>query len=382
MAGQSFQKKGTDESMDKVLGVINLVNESNFLKELTSHRCLASVPFGGRYRLIDFTLSNFIQADITTVAIFAREKLGSLMDHLGSGKEWDLDRQSGGLSIFPPVHSDEPIYGDLQQFYDHLEFIKRTTADTVIISPGIHVSKMDFSTIIKEHRKKQADITVLYKAYDGTQIHKPLYHKCEVDDMGNVSDIALYTSPKIGDRVILETYIISKDLFMDLVKRCVENEEYDFLKDALKANLHLYNVKGMPFSGDLPFIHSIKTYYESNLKFLNPVLAQSMFSENGEVFTKIKHEAPTRYGSSSSVSQSLIANGCDIDGHVENSIIFRGVKIQQGAVVKNSIIMQKSDIEAGAYVENIIADKQVTITKDRTVIGEGVPRVLKKMEVI
>ncbi|HET6871883.1 MAG TPA: glucose-1-phosphate adenylyltransferase subunit GlgD [Sporolactobacillaceae bacterium] len=368
--------------MDKVLGVINLVNESNYLKELTAHRCLASVPFGGRYRLIDYTLSNFIQADITKVAIFAREKLRSLMDHIGSGKEWDLDRQSGGLSIFPPVHANEPIRGDLQQFYDHLEYFEHTFADTVIISPGIHVCKMDFNSIINEHRESGADITVLYKAYDGQAIQKPIYHTCEVDHIGNVIDIDLYTSPKTGDQVILETYIIGKRLLMDLIKRCVENKEYDFLKDAVKANLHLYNVRGIPFKGDLPFIHSIESYFESNLKILDPALAQLMFGENGEVYTKIKHEAPTRYGPLCAVSHSLIANGCVIEGHVENSIIFRGVKIHQGAIVKNSIIMQKGDVEAGAYVENIIADKQVTITKDRTVVGQGTPRVLKKMETI
>jgi len=134
--------------------------------------------------------------------------------------------------------------------------------------------------------------------------------------------------------------------------------------------------------GDLPFIHSIESYYESNLKLLDPSIAQFMFGENGDVYTKIKHEAPTRYGPMCSVSHSLIANGCVIEGHVENSIIFRGVKIHSGAIVKNSIIMQKGDIEAGAYVENIIADKQVKITRERTVVGQGSPRVLKKLEVV
>ena len=154
---------GRVENLDRVLGVINLINEHHFLKDLTQSRCLASVPFAGRYRLIDFTLSNFIYAGVSQVGVFAKQNYRSLMDHLGAGKEWDLDRHTGGLHILPPIHPDKIIRGDIQQFMDHLEFFKRASADTIIITPGHLVCKMDFTEIITEHRNKQADITVLYK---------------------------------------------------------------------------------------------------------------------------------------------------------------------------------------------------------------------------
>jgi len=368
--------------MNNVLGVINLVNERPILKELTQHRCLASVPFGGRYRMIDFTMSNFMNVNVSKVAIFTKDKYRSVMDHLGSGKEWDLDHRSQGLFILPPIHPDEKIKGDLQQFYDHLEFFQRANADTVIIAPGHHICKIDYNEVIKQHVSTGADITVLFKDYDGKPMRKPLYHQCSLGSKGEVLDIELYTSPKIGKHVCLETYVISKQLLIDLIKKCVDNEEYDFLKDVVKANLRDLQVYGYQFNGHMPFIHSLETYHTSNMEFLNPEILNTYFYNSWEVFTKIKHEAPTTYAVSSNVSNSLIANGCIIEGTVENSIIFRGVKVKKGAVVKDSIIMQRGKIEEGAHIENIITDKQVTITREQVLKARHQPTVIKKAEVI
>lgn len=368
--------------MRNVLGVINLVNARPILKELTHHRCLASVPFGGRYRMIDFTMSNFMNVSVSKVAIFTKDKYRSLMDHLGSGKEWDLDHLSQGLFILPSTHPDEKIKGDLQQFYDHLEFFQRATADTVIIAPGHHICKIDFNEVIKEHESNEADITVLYKDYDGVPVKRPLYHQCSLGTNGEVRDINFYTSPKKGDHICLETYVIKKQLLIDLIKNCIEYDEYDFLKDIVKANLINLKVQGYQFTGYMPFIHSLETYHASSMEFLNPEIIRDYFYDSWEVFTKIKHEAPAVFANSSRVSNSLIANGCIIEGTVENSIIFRGVKVRKGAVVKNSIIMQKGDIEEGAQIENVITDKQVIITRDQNIKARKKPIVFKKEEVI
>ena len=368
--------------MENVLGIINLINEKQHLKELTAHRNVASVPFGGRYRLIDFTMSNFIHADISRVAVFPKEKYLSVMDHLGSGKEWNLDRRSGGLYILPPIHPDETITGDMKQFYDHLSFFDRADAETVVISPGCHVCKMDFNDILLEHKRQQADITVVYKDYEGEMIEKPIYHTCTVDEGGTVKDVSFYSIPRPGDHVCLETFIISKKLLVDLIKSCVANGEYDFLKDAVKANLHRFNVKGYQFTGEMPFIHSIESFHSSNMNFLKPSVIRAFFGDTWDVYTKVKNEAPTKYAQTSKVKNSLIANGCDIEGTVENSILFRGVKVKKGAIVRNSIIMQKGIIEEGAIVENIISDKEVKISKEKTVVGVQQPTVIKKAEVI
>ncbi|PKF86382.1 glucose-1-phosphate adenylyltransferase subunit GlgD [Bacillus sp. BA3] len=368
--------------MENVLGIINLINERQHLKDLTAHRNVASVPFGGRYRLIDFTMSNLINADVSKVAVFPKEKYLSVMDHLGSGKEWNLDRRAGGLYILPPIHPDETVTGDMKQFYDHLSFFERAEADTVIISPGSHVCKLDFNDVLDYHKKHKADITVVYKDYEGELIEKPIYHTCSVDSDEDITDISFYTIPRPGDHVCLETFIISKTLLVNLIKSCVASGEYDFLKDAVKANLHRFTVKGYNFTGDMPFIHSIESFHSSNMNFLNPSVIRSFFGDTWDVYTKIKHEAPTKYSSSSKVTNSLIANGCDIEGTVENSILFRGVKVKKGAIIRNSIIMQKGVIEEGAIVENIITDKEVRITSEKSVIGSKQPTVIKKAKVI
>ncbi|MFB6467059.1 glucose-1-phosphate adenylyltransferase subunit GlgD [Cytobacillus sp. Hz8] len=368
--------------MEQVIGVINLVNEKQYLKELTSHRCFAAVPFGGRYRLIDFTLSNFIHANIKKVAVLTKDNYRSVMDHLGSGKEWDLDRRNGGLFILPPVHPDENIKGDIQQFKDHIEFFLRSNEDTVIISPGHHVSKVDFNEVVDIHRVGGADITVIYKNYDGEPVEKPIYHKCQLNTEGNVTNIELFTIPKQGDPVCLETFIFKKEVLINMINQCYENGEYDFIKDAIKANLARLNVKSYQYRGYLPFIHSISSFYQSNLDFLHPELINEFFYEGWDIYTKVKHEPPVKYSATSRVSNSLVANGCSIEGTVENSIIFRGVKIHKGAVVKNCIIMQKSEIEENTYLENIITDKQVKISANLVMIGGENPHVLKKADIV
>ncbi|CAH0344086.1 glucose-1-phosphate adenylyltransferase subunit GlgD [Bacillus sp. CECT 9360] len=369
--------------MGNVLGIINTINEKPFLKELTQHRSMASVPFAGRYRLIDFTLSNFINASITKVGVATKDKYRSIMDHLGSGKEWDLDRRNGGLFILPPVHPDEKLQGDLQHFYDHLEFFQRSDEDTVIISPGHHVNKIDFNDVVAKHRMERADITVVYKNYHGKPVEKPIYHTCTCDAEGTVTDIELYTSPVHGEHVCLETFVINKNLLIDLIIKCVENDEYDLIKDAVKANLHTLRVKAYHFTGEMPFIHSVDSFYSGNMSFLDPKVVRSFFYDSWDLYTKVKHEAPVNYGLLSKTSNSLIANGCEIEGIVEDSIIFRGVKIHPGAVVKNSIIMQKGEIGAGAYIENVIMDKQAIITKETVVVGsESHPKVIKKAEIM
>jgi glucose-1-phosphate adenylyltransferase len=307
-------------------------------------------------------MSNFVNSGISLVAVLPKEKYLSVMDHLGSGKEWNLDRRRSGLFILPPIHPNELIAGDMKQFHDHLSFLKRANADTVIITPGNHVCKMDYNEVIAFHKDNGADITVVYKDFPDSLVEKPVYHQCQVNEAGNILDIRLYDVPKQGDHICLETYVISKALFIDLIEKCIKNEEYDFLKDAVKANLNELNVKGFHFTGELPFIHSIESFHESNMNFLNPSVIKSFFNEEWSIFTKIKHEPPAKYAQTSSV--------------------FRGVKVGKGAVVKDSIIMQKSEIGEGAFVQNLITDKEVKITHDQVVVGEEKPRVIKKAEVI
>ncbi|KRG14076.1 glucose-1-phosphate adenylyltransferase [Lederbergia galactosidilytica] len=366
----------------KVLGIINLMNEKTFLKKLTEQRSLASVPFAGRYRLIDFTLSNYRHAGIKQVAVFTSGKFRSLMDHLGAGKEWDLDRHNGGLFILPSDHPDKNLTADIPAFYNYLEMFRRSPAEFIILSPGYHVGKIDYQAVIQQHENNRADITVLYKHYDGDLIRKPIYHKCRLRENGSVKDIELYSIPHKGDPICLETYVLKKSLFIEMIAQCFQNNEDDFLKDGIKAHLDQLHIQGYSFQGHMPFIHSMESYYASNMEFLNPDMIRAYFYEQWNISTKVKHEAPAKYSATSNVSNSFIANGCEIEGTVENSVLFRGVSVKKGAIVRNSIIMQKGKIAEGAYVENIIADKHARISEKTSLIGEVEPKVIKKSEIV
>lgn len=366
----------------KVLGVINLMNEKPFLKELTEHRSLASVPFAGRYRFIDFTMSNYMHAGIKQVAVFTNDKFRSVMDHLGSGKEWDLDRHNGGLFMLPAVQQDKKLNGDIQAFYDYLDMFRRSPAEVIVLSPGYHVGKIDYQDALRQHEMSQADITLLYKHYDGDSIREPIYHTCQLREDGSIVDLDLFSVPHRGDPICLETYILKKSLFIEMIEHCYQNNQQDFLKDGIKANIEQLDVQGYSFQGHMPFIHSTESYYASNMAFLHPDIIRSYFYEQWDIYTKVKHEAPVKYSAASNVSNSFIANGCEIEGTVENSVLFRGVTVKKGAIVRNSIIMQKGEIEEGAYIENIITDKHVKISEKKALVGETGLKVIKKSEIV
>ncbi|MFC0471349.1 glucose-1-phosphate adenylyltransferase subunit GlgD [Halalkalibacter kiskunsagensis] len=361
--------------MERIMGVINLGNEKDSLGDLTKHRCQASVPFGGRYRLVDFTLSNFVKSGVRNVGVFARNYYRSLLDHLGSGKEWDLDRQKDGLFIMP-YYSNESYKGDIQHFYDNLSYFERSKEEYILVTQGSIVWNIDFRHVFEEHKKQGADITLIYKDY--IQEEKAVYHTLDVDENERVQAVDLEKIVNQGDNVFLNTYLMKKSLFIDLMKETYEQGNYDFFTDAIRANLESYHVQGFHFKGYMPFIHSVESFYNHSMNLLDENVLQQLFYNHGFIYTKVNHGPPAKYLQSSQVVNSLIANGCSIEGTVENSILFRGVKVHKGAIIRNSIIMQKGEIGEGALLENVILDKDVKVSKDRILKGDEIPTVFAK----
>ncbi|WP_408008043.1 glucose-1-phosphate adenylyltransferase subunit GlgD [Pseudalkalibacillus sp. A8] len=362
--------------MEQIMGVINLGNEKDLLEDLTKHRCQASVPFGGRYRLVDFILSNFVKSGVHNVGVFARKKYRALLDHLGSGKEWDLDRQKNGLFILPPHDSNESYKGDIQHFHEHLPYFERSKEEYILVTQGSIVWNIDFRHVLEEHKNQGADITLIYKDY--SQEEKAVYHTLDVDENERVQAVHLEKTVNQGDNVFLNTYLMKKSLFIDLMKETYELGKYDFVTDVIRANLNRYHVQGFHFKGYMPFIHSIESFYNHSMNLLDANVLQQLFYDHGFIYTKVKHGPPAKYLQGSHVVNSLIANGCTIEGKVENSILFRGVKVHKGAVIRNSIIMQKGEIGEEAFLENVILDKDVKVSKDRILKGEEIPTVFAK----
>ncbi|KAF6574171.1 glucose-1-phosphate adenylyltransferase subunit GlgD [Paenibacillus polymyxa] len=367
--------------MSRLIGVINLDHELDQLKELTYFRCGAAVPFASRYRLIDFTLSNMMHAGVHDIALFIRRKYRSLLDHLGEGRPWDLDRRRGGLFILPPDWNDptDASRGDLQHVHNNLDFFHRSSGQTIIHAGTQHVNKVDIEDVYRYHQEKNADVTLVYKPIDQLESEHDPCARLEIDENGRVTGIH---QEQDHHNIYLEMFVMDKDLYLDQVKHCIAHQDNHFFRDAIQKNPSGLRIYAYHYEGYHAVINSIESYYKNSMKLLDQQQYQALF-QNQPVHTKIKYEAPTRYTHSAEVDHSLVANGCTIGGKVENSILFRGVRVEEGARVSNSIIMQKCVIRKGAVVENVVLDKDVQLSPDRTLIGDiRVPYVIAKNSVI
>lgn len=375
-----------DTVLKDVMGIVNLMENEGFLKEISYYRPVAAVPTGGRYRMIDFVLSNMVNSGIRNVGIITPQKYRSLMDHLGSGKEWDLDRKRDGLFFLPPaqIHYPMGIYRwDLRHFRSHLDYIHYSRQKYVIISGSNMICNLDYKEAFRFHQEMKADITLIYKEQN-TGV-EDLYQSTVIDtaEDGRILDIEMNPTNRKAGKVSMEMAIMEKSQLMDLINSCASRGDCDLVKDGLIKNLSRLKIYGFPHNGYLAHIHSIQSYFRHNMDLLKPVIWQELFFKHGLIYTKVKDGAPTKYKETAMVKNALVANECIIEGTVENSILFRGVQIHKRASVKNSIIMQKCVIEEDAVLENIISDKEVVVTRGKYLKGEKhYPLVIRKRTAI
>lgn len=367
------------------MGIINLYDSQEFLTELTKGRPLAAIPFGGRYRMIDFILSNMVNSGIQNVGILVQDKYRALMDHLRSGKEWDLARKRDGLFILPPGKSQYPgdhYRGNVENFYNNLDYIESSRQQYVLIAGSYIICNLSYRKAFKFHQDVGADITLLYKEHNGDE-ELMRYGIVDCQGNGRITDIAINPSRPLSRKVSLEMYIMKKDLLVDLIKDCQARGGLDFIKDIIIKNISTLKMYGYPYKGYAARVDCVKSYYKHNMELLRPEKREELFFKAGLVYTKVKDEAPVKYKENAKVSNAMIGNGCIIEGRVENSILFRGVTVHKGAYIKDSIVMQRCDIAEDAVIENVICDKNVQITKGKWLKGEtNYPLVIEKGTVI
>ncbi|HWR38368.1 MAG TPA: glucose-1-phosphate adenylyltransferase subunit GlgD [Patescibacteria group bacterium] len=373
--------------MKNVMGIINLHENDDMLREMTRYRPLAAIPFAGRYRLIDFVLSNMINSGISNVGVLAKGNYRSLMDHLRSGKEWDLARKRDGLFILPSVNGSLiGEHSDLHDLHNNLDYLKSSRQPYVLMSGSHILGNLDYRPVYEAHLAKKADVTLLYKDYGLTGRQGISFEHAtmiEVDDDDRVVDIEICPVRPKGNKMSLEMFLIDRRLLIDLVDSCLSRGGSSVARDCLMKNLESLRFFGYSIPGYVARIHSVESYFRRSMDLLNPEIWQELFFENGAIYTKVKDEAPAKYQHNADVRNSMVANGCVISGNVENSILFRGVKVHPDARVVNSIVMQKGEISAGAVVENVICDKDVRIMAGKKLRGEvNHPIIIEKGTVI
>lgn len=346
--------------------------------ELTAKRNLASIPFGGRYRLIDFMLSSLVNASVFSVGVITRENYNSLMDHLGSGKDWDLDRKNGGLKILTPYFesTSRKVRNRMDALVSVRTYIKNAKEDYCILTDGNYICNIDFKSVLDTHIEKNADITCLYrtaKVRDGET-------SIIVTTGGKIVDALYHLDATEEEKdVILKTYVVKRTLLLELIDRAItfgwDDLDRDFIAKSCKnSNIYAYKITGF-----CKVVRDINDYYEANTELLNKDVRNELLRSEKGIYTKIKHSVPTMYGDNCRVSNSIIADGCKIDGIVENSVLFRGTVVKEGAIVRNSIIMQNSVINENCVLTNVISDKNIEISRDKVLTGyESLPFVIPK----
>lgn len=362
--------------MKNTLGIIIGFDGNNDLRELSEHRPVASVPFGGRYRVIDFMMSNLVNSGCYQVAVLMRDKYQSLLDHLGSGKDWDLSRKRGGMFLLPPnafAPKSSPLVTEnyrtsLEALGSISDMLNKNKSEHVLICSADIVANIPLDEVMKEHKKSEADVTIVCTknpeggAFDMFLDLSPRHEVEDIRNGDNMGGKCKYKSMGI--------YIMKRKYLQSLLSDCVTHNLRSFERDAMQ---HVFKrgdkVHGYVFDKYSAKIENVKGYFSASMDMLDKDIRDQVFLKNRPILTKIYDEAPTYYGEDAKVSDSLIADGSRIEGTVENSIIFRGCTIAKDAIVKDSIVLPNSSIGEGVELSYVVTDKGVTVRENRKMIG-------------
>ncbi len=354
--------------MSAVGVIFSNIHDEN-IPELSRQRTMGSIPFGGRYRLIDFALSNFVNSGITTVGVITKNNYQSLMDHLGSGKDWDLARKTGGLILLPPfgATNSEGLYKNrLEALKNITGFLSKRNEDYVVLSDCDGVFRIDLSDVIDYHEEKRADITIV--CHEEELSPSTGYTAIKADETGRVVDVSLDSVPRGKNKFSINVTVLNRTFLLDLIHDAAAHGYKSFREDILLRNVNSLKIYAYDFNGYHVTIDSLGTYFKHNMEMLQKSVRDELFGAR-DIYTKVRDSAPSKYGIDSCVKNSLISDGCVVEGTVENSILFRGVKVGRGAVVKNSIIMQDSVIGEKVITDCVITDKNVVIRDNRILAG-------------
>ena len=356
----------------------NIHDES--IPELTRLRTMASVPFGGRYRLIDFALSNMVNSGISKIGIITHYNYQSLLDHIGTGKDWDLARRSGGIKILPPFITAYDAKGSGSLYTTRLEamlgvmnFITRSTEDVLVLSDCDTICNIDIHDVLRRHEETGADLTMVTKKIDSFGILSSRHSVVTVDENDRLIDIAGYTPDMTGEvEVCTNIMVINRRYLVGVLMDAAAHGYSSFFKDILSRDIGKANYRVYRFDGFYSIISSLSGYFDCSMKMLDNDVRNALFGvKDRPIYTKVRNSAPTAYRNGSAVKNSIIADGCVIEGEVENCVLFRGVRIGRGSKVTNSILMQDTCVGQNVTLNCVVTDKNAVIRDERMLSGHS-----------
>lgn len=363
---------------EEAVGVIFPNCYDSLLPELVTERLMASVPFAGRYRLVDFIISSMVHSGISNISLIAKKNYHSLMDHLGSGQEFDLARKNGGLNIVPPFAQRQiRVYsGRIEALESIKGYLRKSREKYVIISDCNCAVTMDFRQVIKAHKDSGADVTMVYRKQEipevfsrpNSNVNQDLYYTMDLED-GRVKKIYINAKEEGEVNYAMNIYVIERKKLIDLIEDAYVHGYSYFTRDLLAPQTGSLNIQGYEYDGYVAQITDLKSYFDENMRLLNEENRNALFRKGNFVYTKVRDDNPTRYINGAKAKNVMVADGCVIEGEIENSILARGVVVKKGAKVKNCILMQDTVVEEGANIEYVITDKNVHVSANKSLTG-------------
>ncbi|SFB72525.1 glucose-1-phosphate adenylyltransferase subunit GlgD [Ruminococcus albus] len=350
-------------NMGNVLGLVFANMHDTTLGDMTKNRTMGSVMFGGRYRLIDFPLSNMVNSGICEVGVITKSNYQSLLDHLGSAREWDLARKKGGLYILPPFGNVEStLYrGRIEAIYGAMNFITHSAAKYVVLTDCDVITNIDYKPIVAKHIETGADITVVSHTGQYTSEDLKTGTVLNTNEEGRVTSVLIQPELSGTCTCSLNMFVMNMEFIVDMIRDSIARGKVSFEKDILQERCNELKIMAYEYKYYFSKLNSTDTYFKANMDILDPENARKLFVPKRSIYTKVSDNAPAKYDLNCIVKNSLVADGCIIEGEVENCVLFRGVKVGKGAKIKNCILGQGTVVGDGAQMNYVITDKDVTV---------------------
>jgi len=356
----------------RAVGMILAGGNNYRMKELSNRRAIAAMPIAGSFRAVDFALSSMSNSGIQKVAVLTQFNSRSLDQHLNSSKWWDFGRKQGGLFIFPPMLTTDNSYwyrGTADAIHQNLDFLRQCHEPYVVIASGDGIYKLDYGKVLEYHIAKKADITVICKEFPPDE-DVTRFGLVQMDEDNRIIQFEEKPMAAVSHTVSCGIYVIRRRLLIELIEQAVYEGRHDFVRDVLIRYKDVKRIYGYVMEDYWSNIASVDSYYRTNMDFLKKEVRDFFFRQHPDVYSKVDDNPPAKYNPGSNVRNSLVANGCIINGTVENSVIFKKVFVGNNCVIKNSIVLNDVYLGDNTYLENCIVESRGTIRTDSRIVGE------------
>ncbi len=372
--------------MARAFGIITSSGNHIYVEGMQDYRPIGAFSFLGRYRAIDFPMSNMSNSEIEQVQVYLGQKPRSIVEHLGSGRHCNINSKNGKVKLlFSDNHSATSIYNtDIASFAENMESIQNARYPYVVIAPSYMVYTQDYDKLLNQHIESGADVTLLYHKAENPNEN---FLNCDALTLNRQSGVETIKRNRGNNtaaaNIFMDTYVMSKELFIELVNKARTLSSMYTLVQILNLSCKDLDVRGVAHEGYFASLTDFNSVYKANMELINLDKATELFHEDWPVYTRTNDSCPTQYFEDASVKNSAVSNGCLISGTIEHSVIGRGCVIGKGCVIKNCVISSEVTIADGTHLENLIVDKHASILHAKEIIGEeGNPGYVRRSDTI